>query len=303
MQRLLRAGHTATQATASHFAPALPIRYHEVSSLIPLIEVPRLGSAFQPSHLRAVHNSLKTRGVLQLQLGFEDEKSSYLQDLIRNLSKNHNHGLPITHSAERGWFWDVRPSPGSFQSHGHQARSETMSCFDWHTDCSYESRPPRYFALQVLQPDRCGGGTLSLLGVDRLLTLLSSHARMWLSSPNYMIAVPPEFKKESDEQYIVGNLLQMGHEIDAGNQLRFREDITTPLTPEAAEALDELKAILYGKGAQEWTINLTPQNLPRGSIIMMDNRRWLHSRNEVKDPNRHLRRVRWDARPFGSLKQ
>ncbi|KAM0169623.1 hypothetical protein ACHAPF_009831 [Botrytis cinerea] len=177
-----------------------------------------------------------------------------------------------------------------------------MSCFDWHTDCSYESHPPRYFALQVLQPDRCGGGTLSLLSVDRLLTLLSPHARTWLSSSNYMIAVPPEFKKKSDEQHIVGNLLQMRQEL-GGNQLRFREDITTPLAPEAAEALDELKAVLYNKGVQEWTINLTPQDLPRGSIIMMDNRRWLHSRNEVRDPNRHLRRVRWDARPFGFLKQ
>ncbi|EMR90848.1 hypothetical protein ACHAPC_011065 [Botrytis cinerea] len=300
MQRLLRVGHIATQATASHFVPTLPIRYHEISSLVPLIEVSKLSSAFQPSHLRDVHDSLERVGVLQLQLGFQDEQSSYLQNLIRNLSKNHDHGLPITHSAERGWFWDVRPS--SVQSHGHQARSETMSCFDWHTDCSYESHPPRYFALQVLQPDRCGGGTLSLLGVDRLLTLLSPHARAWLSSPNYMIAVPPEFKKKSDEQHIVGNLLHMRQEL-GGNQLRFREDITTPLTPEAAEALDELKAVLYNKGVQEWTINLTPQDLPRGSIIMMDNRRWLHSRNEVRDPNRHLRRVRWDARPFGSLKQ
>ncbi|KAF7916066.1 uncharacterized protein EAE97_012157 [Botrytis byssoidea] len=303
MQRILRAGHAATQATASHFATTLPIRYHEFSSPIPLIEVSKLGAAFQTSHLRAVHDSLETRGVLQLQLGFEDEKSSYLQDLIRNLNKNHNHGLPITHSAERGWFWDVRPSPGSVQSHGHQARSETMSCFDWHTDCSYESHPPRYFALQVLQPDRFGGGTLSLLGVDRLLALLSSHARTWLTSPNYMVAVPPEFQKKSDEQFIVGNLLHMRREAGGGNQLRFREDITTPLTPEAAEALNELKAILYDKGAREWTINLTPEDLPRGSIIMMDNRRWLHSRNEVKDPNRHLRRVRWDARPFGSFKR
>ncbi|TGO83536.1 hypothetical protein BPOR_0630g00050 [Botrytis porri] len=276
MQRLLRDGHAASQATASHLALTLPIRYHEVSSLIPLIEVPKLGSAFQPSHLRAVHDSLERRGVLQLQLRFEDEKSSYLQDLIRNLSKNYNHGLPITHSSERGWFWDVRPSPDSVQSHGHQARSETMSCFDWHTDCSYESHPPRYFALQVLQPDRCGGGTLSLLGVDRLLTLLSPQTRTRLSSPNYMIAVPPEFQKKSNEQYIVGNLLQRRYEEGGENQLRFREDITTPLTPEAAEALDELKAVLYDKGAQEWTINLTPQYLPKGSIIMMDNRRWLH---------------------------
>lgn len=36
---------------------------------------------------------------------------------------------------------------------------------------------------------------------------------------------------------------------------------------------------------------------------MMDNERWLHARNEVKDPNRHLRRVRWDAREFANHPQ
>ncbi|KAF7919218.1 hypothetical protein BELL_0182g00020 [Botrytis elliptica] len=297
MQRLQRAVHTATRATAGNFTKTLPIN-HEVSSLIHLIQVPKPNLAFQPSHLRAVHDGLKTEGVLQLQLGFEDEKSSYLQNLIHNLSKSHNHGLPIAHSAERGWFWDVRPYPSNVKIHGHRARSETMSCFDWHTDCSYENHPPRYFALQVLQPDRCGGGTLSLLSVDRLLTLLSPQAQTWLSSPNYKITVPPEFNKNQDEQCIVGNLLKMRPEGASGNQLRFREDITTPLTPEAALALNELKTILYDHGAQKWTINLGPESLPQGSIIMMDNRRWLHSRNEVKDPNRHLRRVRWDARPF-----
>jgi hypothetical protein len=175
-----------------------------------------------------------------------------------------------------------------------------MSRFDWHTDCSYEECPPRYFALQVIQPDRCGGGTLSILNVDRLLALLSPFAQKWLSSNNYKITVPPEFLKKVGEQYIVSNLLAVKPEGKGGSQLRFRDDITIPLTPNAAKALDELKGILYGDRAEEWTIHLEPKSLPQGSIILMDNRRWLHSRNEVKDPNRHLRRVRWDARPFGS---
>jgi alpha-ketoglutarate-dependent taurine dioxygenase len=52
-----------------------------------------------------------------------------------------------------------------------------MFRFEWHTDCSYEEQPPRFFTLQVLQPDRYGGGTLSVLNVDRLLTLLSPFAQ------------------------------------------------------------------------------------------------------------------------------
>ncbi|KAJ5503924.1 hypothetical protein N7463_006798 [Penicillium fimorum] len=296
MNRLFRTVPIA-RVTAARYSTQ-PIRDQRISNLVPLINVAKPAFASDAFHLREVHENLDAKGVVQVQLGFGDEDSTYLQSLISNLHKNHNHGLPITHSAERGWFWDVRPSPASFQSHGHQARSETMSQFEWHTDCSYEEQPPRFFALQVLQPDRCGGGTLSVLNVDRLLTLLSPFARQWLSSQNYKITVPPEFAKTVGEQHIVGNLLAVKPGGNSGSQLRFREDITVPLTLNAAKALDELKDILYG-GAREETLHLTPQSLPQGSIIMMDNRRWLHSRNEVKDPNRHLRRVRWDASPFG----
>lgn len=171
-----------------------------------------------------------------------------------------------------------------------------MQEFEWHTDCSYEDSPPRYFALQVLQPDRCGGGTLSVLKVDHLLRFLSPFAQEGLSSHNYRITVPPEFVKEDGQKHIRGNMLAV---YPGYSQLRFRDDITDPLTDNAAKALEELKIVLSGENAKEQALHLTPQGLPRGSIIIMDNRRWLHARNEVRDLRRHLRRVRWDATPFG----
>ncbi|KAJ5678737.1 hypothetical protein N7462_006981, partial [Penicillium macrosclerotiorum] len=265
-----------------------------ISSPIPFIDVANPTLARDRSHLRAVHESLEAKGVLKLQLGFADDDSLYLRDLILNLHQNHHHGLPITHSAERGWFWDVRPSK-TFQSNNHQARSETMHRFDWHTDCSYEENPPQYFALQVIQPDRSGGGTLSVLNADRLLGLLSPFARNCLSSPNYQIHVPPEFIKNPEESSIIGSLLAAKSSSQTGSKLRFREDITVPLTGDASRALDELKSTLFSEEAQEQVLHLTSETLHRGSIIMMDNRRWLHARNEIRDPNRHLRRVRWNA--------
>ncbi|KAJ5644422.1 Taurine catabolism dioxygenase TauD/TfdA [Penicillium longicatenatum] len=111
--------------------------------------------------------------------------------------------------------------------------------------------------------------------------------------------VPPEFAKTSGEQHIIGNLLAMNPRKNYGSQLRFRDDITVPLTQNAAQALEELKRILYGNKTQVEALNLALHSPPQSSIIMMDNRRWLHSRNDVKDPNRHLRRVRWDAASFG----
>jgi alpha-ketoglutarate-dependent taurine dioxygenase len=264
---------------------------------IPNIPVPGPSLASDSSHLDTVNRTLQNEGILHMQLAFSDDKSRYIQNLLLNLHKNHAHGLPLTHSANRGWMWDIRPSADSFQSNNHQARSETTEEFPWHTDCSYEAEPPRFFALQVLHPDQCGGGTLSVLNVDQLLTLLSPFAREWLFTPNYRIAVPPEFIKSQGETEIVGNLLTINPNSNA-TQLRFREDIVTPLCEEAAKALAELKSVLLGPAAKERILNLTPEMLPRGSIILMDNGRWLHARNEVKDPNRHLRRVRWDARKF-----
>ncbi|ESZ90467.1 hypothetical protein SBOR_9161 [Sclerotinia borealis F-4128] len=300
MHRLFRGNHTARAVAASHFPHTAPIRDHRISSFIPLIEVAKPSLASHASHLRAVHETLVRQGVLQIQLGFDDDESLYLRDLIYNLHQNHGHGLPISHSAEQGWFWDIRPSTSSFQSNAHQARSETMLCFDWHTDCSYETDPPRFFALQVLQTDRYGGGTLSVLNVDRVLTFLSQFTQKRLSRCEYKITVPPEFVKKGGERHVVGNLLAAsGGEIHGGS-LRFRADITVPLTQDASDALAELKDILKNGKTQAETIHLKSETLPRGSIIMMDNRRWLHSRNEVKDPERHLRRVRWDASQFGA---
>lgn len=253
--------------------------------------------ASQHDHLRSVHSTLRDAGVLHIQLSFPDDESTYLQKLVLNLHQHHGHGLPITHSANRGWMWDIRPSPESFQSNNTQARSETMDKFPWHTDCSYESSPPQYFALQVLQPDRYGGGTLSILKVDELLTLLSPSTLETLLSPQFQITVPPEFVKSQKDTQIVGGLLAASPETNT-IKLRFREDIVMPLTKHASDALGEFKSVLLSPAANSRILNLGPQNLPRGSILLVDNGRWLHARNEVKDPERHLRRVRWDARPF-----
>ncbi|KAJ3493095.1 hypothetical protein NLG97_g4958 [Lecanicillium saksenae] len=254
-----------------------------------------------PEHVGHVAEKLEKDGILKITLGFPDSDSKYLESLIRNLHTNHNHRLPISHSATRGWFWDVRPSSANFQTASHQARSETMEEFPWHTDCSYEYPPPRYFALQVLQPDRCGGGTLSVMRVERLSEHLSADTLATLMQPEYRIATPTEFVKDPTRTCIHGSLI-VADGRGAPALIRFREDIVTPLSPAAAAALADLKAALRNLAAQaRSTLHLSAQDLPAGSIILIDNRRWLHARNHVKDPERHLRRVRWDAAPFPGM--
>ncbi|KAJ5318121.1 hypothetical protein PENANT_c043G03439 [Penicillium antarcticum] len=271
-----------------------------VSQTVPHLQVPDISFAENPDHVRKVSDQLQKDGILKIGLGFGDDDSNYLQKLIVSLHKQHGHRLPISHSASCGWFWDVRPNTTTFQSHNHQARSETMEDFPWHTDCSYEEPPPRFFALQVLQHDRCGGGTLSVLNVKRLCESLSPTTRSALQKPEYRITIPTEFIKNPDQQDIIGNILSSSTGGDQPDMMRYRGEIISPMSEAAAAALQELEQSLrHEKG--NWVVHLTPEILPKRSIILLDNRLWLHARNSINDPERHLRRVRWDASPFMSL--
>ncbi|KAI8948463.1 hypothetical protein F4801DRAFT_556985 [Xylaria longipes] len=267
-------------------------------SSIPQLVAADLDHASQQHHVDNVYERLQQDGILKISLGFADPDSQYLKQLVLSLHQQHDHQLPISHSASRGWFWDVRPSKASFQTANHQARSETMEKFPWHTDCSYEDLPPRYFALHVLQHDRRGGGTLSILNVQRLCESLSLSTRTSLMRQEYSIKIPLEFIKDTMQQRIVGSLMAIDQD-GQPSMMRFRRDILTPLTEKASSALRELDISLEQARTQsQSTVHLTSSDIPAGSIILMDNRRWLHARNNINDPQRHLRRVRWDAVPF-----
>jgi len=72
------------------------------------------------------------------------------------------------------------------------------------------------------------------------------------------------------------------------------------MTERAALALDDLQEVLDNarEGGGDMCLHLDAATLPKGPIVLLDNGRWLHARNEVKDEGRHLRRIRWDARAF-----
>ncbi|CAG8036531.1 unnamed protein product [Penicillium salamii] len=266
---------------------------------VPHLTVRDVIDSHQRHHVRDVHAQLQNQGILKITLNFCDKESQYLENLIKGLGSNHGHGPPITHSASRGWYWDVRPSKDTLLPMSTQARSETMREFPWHTDCSYEHNPPEYFALQVLQPDRCGGGTLSVLKIDHLTRYLSGAAKAALFEPEFRITIPPEFVKEPNKLHILGSILSTDE--DHSTLMRFREDIVTPVSTRAASALEELKdALKHLEASSQAVLHLEPSVLPENSIILLNNRRWLHARNNVKDPRRHLRRVRWSAVPFSN---
>ncbi|XWX00325.1 hypothetical protein V2A60_008345 [Cordyceps javanica] len=265
-------------------------------------------SAAEPRFVASVHRALERSGMARIKLAFPDPSSRFLEELVCSFHAHHGHRLPITHSASRGWFWDVRPSDGTvipLQTAHHRARSETMADFPWHTDCSYEGAPPRFFGLHVLQHDRYGGGTLSAMNIERLGAALSPEARRALRRDEFVITIPPEFIKDPSKTSIVGNIMAGGGGGDETGSvmMRYRRDLLEPTTTAAARALRELDMLLDGSTgggnlAATSTVHLKASDCQAGTIILMDNRRWLHARNHIRDPERHLRRIRWDAIPF-----
>lgn len=292
-----RGAHTNAVAAATTSHPSAGLIPRKPLT-VPHMTASTIEHSIQGDHVRNVHDQLREHGILKISLGCPDPDSQYLGRLVVSLNKQFDHQLPITHSASRGWFWDVRPESVSFQTANHRARSETMDEFPWHTDCSYEEMVPRYFALQVLQHDRFGGGTLSAMNIQRLNQSLSPSTQASLMRREYSIKIPKEFVKDPAKQAIVGNLMAFDQESQSC-MMRFRRDILTPLTERASEALEELDACLAQKEATS-TVHLTSAAFPTGTIILIDNRRWLHARNNINDPKRHLRRLRWDAVPFPS---
>ncbi|KAF3928169.1 hypothetical protein AA313_de0205428 [Arthrobotrys entomopaga] len=254
-----------------------------------------------PKHVAEVHQSLEESGVALVRLNFADPSSDYLVSLVRDgLHPAYRHGLPVDHSQTKGWLWDVKPIHGKIHTSADPlARSETMHIFPWHTDCSFEASPPRHFALHVLHADRFGGGSLSLVRTSDIVQELSEETISRLSMPEFEFIVPDEFDKGAP-QILVGPLLDMSF---GEPKLRFRRDIISPTTQAAKDALDDLDKVLNeckSSSGRSLRKVMKAEDLPDGMVIVVNNAKWLHARSQVNDPDRHLRRLRWNAQPFAA---
>ncbi|KAI5820897.1 hypothetical protein BZA77DRAFT_384008 [Pyronema omphalodes] len=241
-----------------------------------------------------VRASLAKYGLSVVHLPRQDPDSKYVVALSQAL------GLPLAHSSAHGILWDVRPIEGMDSKRA--ARSETKECFPWHTDCSFELAPPRYFALHILHPDLCGGGQLRLLSVPHLLERLPAEIIATLQTPQFKFRVPREFMKDKD--HVVGSIL-MPLPLGPGEgtpvwKMRYRREIIDPMNEEAKNALDVLEKVLaeINEGKTPGVNVLGPDVMTENAVIVVDNARFLHARSEINDPRRWLRRVRWAPEHF-----
>jgi len=108
----------------------------------------------------------------------------------------------------------------------------------------------------------------------------------------FNLRVPAEFDKGVEGH--VGALLDVSK---GYNKLRYRHDVTTPLDRKAKACLEELESVLK-EHDEELRVVVGSDVMRDGTVILLDNARWLHARSEIRDQRRHLRRLRWGAEKF-----
>ena len=183
------------------------------------------------------------------------EGAAWLTELVG--SWGHPHG----HDASGRVVWDVRLDPDG------QARSQRMDEFSLHTDASFEDPPPRYVGLLVIRRDALGGGQSQWVSTAEVLERVSGACKVRLREKRFL-AVPAEFCKGSSG--IWGPLL-CGLDL-----MRYRGEIADD--GEFASALEGRREV---------------SDLAEGTLLLLDNWRFLHGRTPVLDPSRHLLRVRF----------
>ena len=171
----------------------------------------------------------------------------------------------------------------------------------WHTDAVFEESPTRFFSFHVIHPDKKGGGVFRILRVEDITRLLSPEAVDVLSSHEFSLKVPAEFFKII--KTVKGKLL----DVDAATgraYVRFRKDILhdPPLSNANANvAVNELNDLL---DAPESVGEHVPGFVfKENMVLLMENARYLHSRTDIKDPKRWLRRVRFHGPPWSVKEQ
>ncbi len=186
-----------------------------------------------------------------------------------------------THNNDGCALWDIKS--GGTNGTETLARSHKLSEFVLHTDCSYEKNIPDFFGLYVVQHDELGGGKNLLIDCLTLIHHLSPSSLNILQTEKVKIIVPAEFKKYVE--YIYAPI------IDADFNVRYRKEILdlTDVSGAMRIALDEFERL-----SNSPIVNRAVE-IKKNTILILDNKRYLHARTTIKDNRRHLKRIRFFA--------
>lgn len=183
----------------------------------------------------------------------------------------------------KGAVWVVSPMNAGI------ARSHQSDEFATHTDASFETNPPRYFALGVQSVDKRGGGWSGFARIRDAVNQLSLEEYVILRRTKVRWEVPIEFRVDpSVEKHIFAPVLM------SKNRGRVRSDVMD--LSHLSEAIKLQFQHAYDKFYNFLTASCRKSSflLPEGSIMFIDNQRFVHCRTAIQDQTRSLVRIRFD---------
>lgn len=179
------------------------------------------------------------------------------------------------------------------------ARSHQAEEFETHTDASYEYNPPRYFALAVKSCDKKGGGRSGFARVRDAINMLTDDEFDVLSTTMVRWDVPIEFRKSCNN--LAGGHLEefiMAPVIMSRERARVRPDIMNVdhLSKDGkfSPYYKFKQAFARFYGILQRCCNDSNCLLPEGTVLFLDNQRFVHCRTAIQDNSRELIRIRFD---------
>lgn len=241
---------------------------------IPAICYQNLGFKNQKIPKTLYQYILNRSGIMIINLNYHEKTGDTLVKVVNSIG-----GILHNHNDKDVILWDVKPAQNDNEE--YLARSHQLNEFVLHTDCSYEEKIPDFIALYVVHHDKLGGGKNLLIDGLTLIQHLSKKSLATLQKEHVKFIIPEEFKK--GVEYIHAKI------IDENFNIRYRRAIIDQreLSKEMKSALDEFDELCYSP-----IINRGFE-LKTRQLILLNNKRFLHARTEIKDKNRHLIRARF----------
>ncbi|KAJ1548184.1 hypothetical protein HK096_002391 [Nowakowskiella sp. JEL0078] len=265
----LTTGGAAVVPAISSPAPGKLIRVAEINEL-------------DESVIESVKVKLRDVGVAVISIPEDQLRPNTLEAMLAQV------GVKFREHCEKGSYcWTISAELDS------SARSHTLEEFEVHTDASFELYPPRYFALAVKRQDATGAGATGFAKIGDVVQTMDPKDVDILRTVSVKWSTPVEFQPCSKPDIFAPVLFSK-------NFGRLRRDIidTTHLPTETQTQFWKAYTNLHDC----LTIACTNSKsvLPDGSILLLDNWKYAHSRSAFTDPSRLLYRIRFDLEPHAS---
>ena len=252
---------------------------HQLSHYkIPILEFARNGNTKELSS-NVLHHLLHHKIVAVVNTAnISDPESILMQQIVNNI------GIPIDQSFhfQGQYLWDIIYDETLFKK---GAIGNGLTAFDFHTENSFDPDPVRYFGMHYLQNHISFGGENQFISIDDILQLLTQDEINQLLNVNVAFKAPNLFRKETNHESANGTILFANQDSIC---LRFRHNVI--LRDQTNNDMLALVDKVY-----DIIVNISNESplliMPDNTMLFWDNWHFLHSRKEIFDARRHLRRI------------